>query len=98
MPLRTFGQILLKARTDAGLSQGDLSRAVGITPSFISDMEHDKRGPSDDTLLKIAVALEVDPDLFFAQLGRLPPDLARRLQQRPEWMRKVRGLLGLARV
>lgn len=93
MPPDTFGQWIRSLRVHAGLFGYQLAAAAGVSGAFISDMEHDKRTPSDETAGRLAAALGVDADLVFARLGRLPPDLAQHLRLRPEDMSKVRAAL-----
>jgi transcriptional regulator with XRE-family HTH domain len=42
----------------------DLARAVGVTPSLISQIERGTTGPSVGTLFALAVALDVSLDVF----------------------------------
>ena len=54
------GGKLKKARTELGLSQGAVGRALGLSSEFISLLEADKRAPSLATLNKIASLLRKD--------------------------------------
>ncbi len=60
MRLKTF-------RTKRGLSQTELAKLVGVTPSTISQVESDLIYPSLPALLKIAEVLEVDINSFFQE-------------------------------
>lgn len=53
----TLGQRLSTARRAAGLSRRDLSATVGVSESYLSYLESDRRDPSPSTLAAIAVAL-----------------------------------------
>jgi len=61
------GAKLKKARTDLGLSQGAVGRALGLSPEFVSLLEADKRAPSLDTLNKIASLLRKDIGYFLEE-------------------------------
>jgi len=61
------GAKLKKARTELGLSQGAVGRALGLSSEFISLLEADKRAPSLATLNKIAAYLKKDLSYFFQE-------------------------------
>jgi len=57
----TFGSRLASIRESRGLSQAELARRAELHPSFISQLEANKRkGNSHETLRKLTVALKVD--------------------------------------
>jgi transcriptional regulator with XRE-family HTH domain/KaiC/GvpD/RAD55 family RecA-like ATPase len=60
-----LGQRLKEIRTKRGLSQTELSRLVGVTPSTISQVESNLIHPSLPALLKMAEVLSVDASFFF---------------------------------
>lgn len=48
-----------------GMTQGELAEKVGVTQSFISDLEYNKKFPGMPTLIKLAEVLGVTvSDLF----------------------------------
>ncbi len=71
---------LLKERVgerlrELGLSQSDLARQAGVSPSFITDiMTERKRSIRSDALVRIATALGVEPTFLTvtSRLARLP--------------------------
>jgi transcriptional regulator with XRE-family HTH domain/KaiC/GvpD/RAD55 family RecA-like ATPase len=67
---RTSGKIdlgmrLKELRTKRGLSQTDLAKLVGVTPSTISQVESNLIYPSLPALIKMAEILSVDVSSFF---------------------------------
>lgn len=71
---RTTGRIdlglrLKELRTKRGLSQTELAKLVGVTPSTISQVESDMIYPSLPALLKIAEVLSVDVSTLFQEKG-----------------------------
>ena len=73
---RTAGGLNLGAkiknlRARAGISQTELARQVGVTPSTISQVESDLIYPSLPALLKIAEVLGVQAGAFFQRRPRL---------------------------
>lgn len=71
-----FGEILLKERTDRGLSLRAASARIGISHTYLSELEtgHDPRTgqkplPSQDVIYKICKAYELDSSVAFSLLG-----------------------------
>jgi transcriptional regulator with XRE-family HTH domain len=52
----------IRARRQArGLGQGALARQVGISPSYLNLIEHDRRRIGGKLLVALAAALDADP-------------------------------------
>ena len=54
-----LGDVLRKARKDAGLTQEQLSYEAELDRTYISHLENDKKSPTVDVLFRIANALGV---------------------------------------
>jgi len=54
-----LGLNLKRIRIEKGISQGDISRALKVARSFISDLENGKRNPTLSTIAKLAKAIGV---------------------------------------
>ena len=52
-------------REQLGISQKELAEKVGISQSFLCDIEQARSKPSIDTALKIAEVLNIDDIKFF---------------------------------
>lgn len=52
------GQMLAERRTEQGISQLDLARIAGVNRTTISEIEAGKRGPSLETIIELAHALD----------------------------------------
>ena len=57
-----LGQNLKRIRTTKKLTQGDISKKLGLHRAYISGVEHGKRNPTLATIQKLAVALGVSAD------------------------------------
>ena len=81
----TFGQAISKARKALGLSQKELAARVmkeegggSISPQYLNDIEHDRRSPTSDHLIRqFATVLEVDDGYLFVLAGKIPDELRR---------------------
>jgi transcriptional regulator with XRE-family HTH domain len=78
----TFGETIAEARKRAGLTQKELAAKLKkddgtpISPQYLNDIEHDRRGAPPDGLLKqISRVLDIDSDLLAYRAGRLPESL-----------------------
>ncbi|WP_112309593.1 helix-turn-helix domain-containing protein [Pseudogemmobacter bohemicus] len=59
-----IGTRLRERRIAAGMRQGDLSRAAGISPSYLNLIEHNRRNVTPEVLDRLARALDVAPEEF----------------------------------
>lgn len=81
----TFGQAISNARKALGLSQKELAARVlkeegggSISPQYLNDIEHDRRSPTSDHLIRqFATVLEVDEGYLFVLGGKIPDELRR---------------------
>ncbi len=71
-----LGQAIRTMRLKKGLSQKELARLTNITPSFLSQVEGDHRAASLTVLRRIAVALEVPPEVLIWEAVELPQGMS----------------------
>ena len=64
-----IGVCLKELRLKKGLSQTELAKLVGVTPSTISQVENNQIYPSLPALFKMAQTLSVEISSFFKELG-----------------------------
>jgi transcriptional regulator with XRE-family HTH domain len=60
-----FGQSLKKIRTNKGMSQGDIARALNVSRGYVSNIENGKLNPTLSTTTRLAEALDVSTDKLF---------------------------------
>ncbi|MBP2478666.1 putative transcriptional regulator/transcriptional regulator with XRE-family HTH domain [Crossiella equi] len=105
---KTFvGARLRRLREGRGMNQVDLARALGISASYLNQIEHDSRPLTVPVLLRITETFGVDASFFaaqdsarlFAELREALPnadvssaDLRELASNRPELARAVLGL------
>jgi transcriptional regulator with XRE-family HTH domain len=87
---RSLGDFLRERRErlrldDARFSVRRVAERIGIEPSYLSKVE---RGigspPSEDTLVRLARDLELDPDVVLALAGKVSADLRDAIRKRPQ--------------
>ena len=64
-----FRHILQRTRTDAGLSQRDLARIVGVSPGAVSQWEMGQTAPKEEAVVTIERELKLDPGTLAGMLG-----------------------------
>ncbi len=67
---KRLGTRLKAARKAKGWTQQDLADKAGLTPAFLSYLENGTRSGSLESLLKLAEALNVEPEQLLA--GKVP--------------------------
>ena len=59
-----IGTRIRERRLNTGMRQTDLAKRVGISPSYLNLIEHNRRRIGGKTLLHLAAALDVEPSLL----------------------------------
>lgn len=80
---RTLGEVIREARTAAGLGLRELAKKLSITPSYQSDIEYDRRVPSEEVLRATATELKLDFDDLMARAGRFGDRADRYMKRNP---------------
>jgi predicted transcriptional regulator/plasmid maintenance system antidote protein VapI len=74
------GSRLRRLREERRMTQADLARVLGISPSYLNQMEHDSRPLTVPVLLRLTEAFGVDPGFFSERdTSRLLADLREAL-------------------
>jgi transcriptional regulator with XRE-family HTH domain len=87
--LGTLGEFMRERREalrkdDPEYSLRRVADRVGVEPSYLSKVERDIGSPpSEPTLVRIAAALEIDPDVLLALAGKVSSDLQEAIRRRP---------------
>ena len=88
--IQNFVRTVRSTMDTKGLSLRQVALKAQISPSFFSRILSGKRGlPSDDVLINIAHAIDVEPDKLLVDCGIIPETLAPALRnpQVPELLR-----------
>jgi transcriptional regulator with XRE-family HTH domain len=70
---------------DPAYSVRQVAERVGIEPSYLSKVERDIGSPpGEDTLVRLAADLDLDPDILLALAGKVSTDLREVIRKRPQ--------------
>lgn len=83
MPKKTLGSTVRRARIRARLGLRELARRIQKTPSYLSDIENNRRVPSEEVLGDLARELPIELEELMALAGRFGEHAERYLQQMP---------------
>jgi len=94
---KTFGQFLREKRVEKGFSLRKFADSVGVSPTYLSQVEQDNVDPpTADRVKRIAELLGESIDEWTALAGRLTEDLPEIIREAPtavpDLLRAVRGL------
>jgi len=79
----SLGQQVRDARVAAGLSLRALARQLEVAPSYMNDIENDRRVPSEAVLRRMASELGLDVDLLLATAGRVGEGAREYIKEQP---------------
>lgn len=80
----TLGDKIRVGRARKKMTLRNLSEITGNTPSYLSDIENDRRVPKETVLHGLAEALDLDFDELMAAAGRFGADADRYLRRNPQ--------------
>ena len=92
-PAGEFGRLMREARLRQGIGVRELARRLRVSDAYISRLErHQCSAPAPQRAVEIALALDLDVDLFLAATGHVAPDVKAILVAQPEFAQFVRDL------
>lgn len=79
----TLGSMIRHLRGEANLTQAELAELIGITPSYLSHIESDRREPRIEVIRRIAQELPVWPGLLLGAVVQteMPEELRPAYEQ-----------------
>jgi phosphoenolpyruvate phosphomutase len=94
---RTFGEFIRGLREERSIGQRQLARVLGISPSYLNDIEKNKRlAPRTEIIQAIAEILQANPNEIFDLAGKsknsVPPDIAEIIRGTPEIISLLRTM------
>jgi len=80
---KSLGDVVREARAAKRMSLRDLARKIDKTPSYLSDIENDRRVPAEEVLRDLSHLLDLDFDELMARAGRLGDEAVRYMTKTP---------------
>jgi ribosome-binding protein aMBF1 (putative translation factor) len=80
---KSLGEVIREARVAKGLGLRELARNATMTPSYLSDIENDRRVPAEEVLRTIGRHLDLGFDDLMARAGRLGDEAMRYMSRTP---------------
>ena len=92
----TFGSYIRNLRIKNKIGQRELAKKIGVSASYLNDIEKDKRAaPKNDVIKKISSILSIDLDFLNDLAGNskksLAPDITEYIQNNPEVVSLIRS-------
>lgn len=91
--MTTIGQRIRDIRKSRNLTQRELADQVGLNFTYLSRIENDRldadQTPREETLQKIAQALDADTDELLLLAKRIPDSYRSRILARPGMFRRI---------
>ena len=93
----TFGSYVRELRINYNFGQRELANKIGIAPSYLNDIEKNKRSaPKTDIIKKISLYLKADLNLLNDLAGKskktLPPDIIDYVEKNPKIISLIRSV------
>jgi transcriptional regulator with XRE-family HTH domain len=92
----TFGSRIRELRQAKNLTLRDVAMKVRVSHTYLSKIENQRLSfgeyPSDDLIVKLARALDADPDELLILAQKVPDAIRKRVLQRPDVFRRLSGL------
>jgi len=94
--MTTIGRRIREIRKQRNLTQRELADRIGLNFTYLSRIENDRldadQTPREDTLKKIAQALNADVDDLLLLARRIPDSFRERILAKPGMFRRILSL------
>ena len=92
-----FGRTIRRLREERNISIAQFARKVGMSPTYLAPIEREVfPPPAEQKVVRIAKALDQNPDELLALAGRIGTDLRRIIRRQPATAgRMLRAIDGL---
>lgn len=80
----TFGDVLRRLRTEAGVGIKRLAPELGVNYTYLSKLENNQIQPSADLVERVAAYFDYDRDSLLLSAGKIPVEILTILRENPE--------------
>ena len=92
-----FGSYIRRLRIKNDIGQRELAKKIGISPSYLNDLEKNKRtAPKTELIKKLSAILKADLDLLYDLAGNskktVAPDVAAYIESSPKIISLLRSI------
>lgn len=94
MAAKTLGETIQEARSQR-FKLREFARLLDVSPTHLSDVENNRRIPSEELLSQIAEHLGLELDDLLAAAGRVPEATLRFIEKHPEAISLFRKVTAL---
>ena len=88
--MHSLGAVVRSSRQEKGLTLRALAALAEVSATYIHQIEHDERVPSETKADRLGKALGIDADLLLLLGGRVPADILVALQAHPALLTHIR--------
>lgn len=81
---RSFGARVKNARLGKDMTLRELARRIEKSPSYVNDIEYNRRVPSEAVVRQLCEVLELDVDEMLAAAGRVGDEAEEYLRSEPQ--------------
>lgn len=92
---RGVGGVIRRARLDLGLTLRDVASRIGMSHSYINDIEHGAKSPSEMSLMRLAKALNLNCDDLLLRVGAVNSKAKLYFTEHPDAMLILRTIVKL---
>lgn len=79
---KTFGSYIRELRTNKEIGQRELAKKIGVAPSYLNDMEKNKRAaPKNSIIKKLSTILKADLNLMYDLAGNSKKSIAADVEE-----------------
>lgn len=80
----TFGELLRELRVSTGLGIKRLAPELGVTYSYLSKLENNEVGPSEELIGRVAKYFRYDRSRLLLSAGKVPEEILEILRDNPD--------------
>lgn len=80
----TFGALLRQLRNKSRIGIKGLAPQLGVSYSYLSKLENNEVGPSEEFVRRVAKYFRYDRDKLLLSAGKVPPDVLEILRENPD--------------